>query len=298
MTRMVGLSLLALGLVLARSGPAAAGTCYIDDAGENTPLVSPIQEGPIPAEIQTLCGHNVHGTNCVLQVGDDNSVDSSNSGADCLTLGSGVTVYMASHKITCTGSSCGTAIKITASGGSGSKVDFTGFEAANVLGTSLVSGCFLAGASGAGTNSHIENVIFDLAPQNGGSCSFSDFGTIGHGIYGIYSAFGGSSRFKDSSHIVVRNAEYGVHWGTSELDDSLIHDCTNGIAGFYGGTNVNLFNIAYNFVDSGGTCTECNYRNASVCNFFTTLYGLGCTTAVMPSFSGVTLQDDAINGGY
>src|SRR5689334_20873115 len=113
-------------LALWVSQAAATNTCYVDDPGNLHGLTSPIQEGS-SGELTSLCGHEVHGTSCVLQVGDNNSVLNSSSGANCLSIGGGVTVQMQGHTITCTGSDCGTAINITASSGSSGKVDIQGY---------------------------------------------------------------------------------------------------------------------------------------------------------------------------
>ena len=217
-------SLLKMTVALAAlSAPAAAlaGTCYLDDAGSVTALVSPIQAGGTGNDFgasPTLCGHEVHGTSCVLEV----NVDSTGSAStDCLTLGSGVTVTMNDHTITCSSATqCGTAIKITSTGSGTSKT---------VLNSGNIAGCWTQGVHAAGVFAEVHDFQIDLAAT--GSCAGNgDFGTgePGH-----------DAAFKVIEDTAVRNCDDTCLHATSitTVTDSIAHDCGTGITTSSNGSN-------------------------------------------------------------
>lgn len=113
---------------------AASASCSINNGG---PYTSPIPASgkTLPADysLSNLCGKSItapSGT-CVVNVSTSQIASSTQAtaGADCLTLGPGVTVNFLTgdSKILCShASGCGKGINVTNSGGSSSKVEVNG----------------------------------------------------------------------------------------------------------------------------------------------------------------------------
>lgn len=286
-------SLLKLTLVVAAlSLPAAAlaGTCYLDDLSSSTPLVSPIQAGGTGNDFgasPTLCGHEVHGTSCVLQV----NVDSTGSAStDCLKLGGGVTVDMNDKTITCSSATqCGIGINITSSGSGTSKV---------VLNSGNVAGCWTQGVHASGSTAELDDFQIDLAAT--GSCaSDGDYGT-GDPQH--------DAAFKSIADTAVRNVDNVCIHATAitTVTDSIAHDC--GTVAFStstnGGAAATLDNVVgYNAADivkradinaTKVVLKDIAVHDASHCTFENS--GNNCTTGSSEfTFQGVNFIDDTIN---
>lgn len=219
-TARVGLIASGLGLLLLAPGSAMAVTGCLFDGSIN---IASLEAGDDPGTVGNdddfsggdLCSgpssgpHTVEaqsGKNCVLKV-FVNSTGRSN-GATCLSVGKGVTVEMNGHSITCTSSSCGTAIDVTnSSSGTNNKV---------ILNSGTITGCWTTAVKGtAGSDTTVSDFVVDMAAI--GSCS-------ANGVTGI------AGELKQVDHTVVSDASgtcIGIHSGT--LTRSLARDCGTGI---------------------------------------------------------------------
>lgn len=282
------LKLMLLCAALAVPAMAIAGTCYLDDPGNGTPLVSPIQAGGTGNDFgasPTLCGHEVHGTSCVLQV----NVDSTGSAStDCLTLNSGVTVEMNDHTITCSSATqCGTGINVVTSGNGTSQV---------VLNSGNIAGCWTIAIKPGQSFTEVNDFQIDCAAT--GSCA-SD------GDYGIGSASGASARTVNDTS--VRNCDNTCYVGSSitTIQDSIAHDCGTGFSCAANGGAATVLDtvLAYRSSDNikrtdlpGTKCTlrDSKIYAASHCEIANA--GGNCTSGSLEfTFSGTNIIGETIN---
>ena len=192
-----------------------AAVCYLDDPGNTTPLVSPLTTGA-GHQLPTLCGHEIHGSSCVLNVANDGTLSADTV---CLTLGAGVTVNMNGHSIQCTANVCNSGIKITGSGSAASaKVN---------LNDGSVLGCFRQGlydAEGGATGYvYVTDFTIDLTALGSG-CSL----TGGKGGSPANADLSGTPTqgFRSMVRVVAGNGSgtgmimnvYGT------VEDSIVHD--------------------------------------------------------------------------
>lgn len=243
------INVLVVGVLAIPTG-ALAGTCYLDDPTSLTPLTSPIQAGGAGNDFgasPTLCGHEVHGASCVLQV----NVDSTGSaGSHCLTIGSGVTVEMQGHSITCaTSTKCRTAINNVGSASGTSQVQ---------MNDGIILGCWESGIHGT-PFADVSNFLLDGAAI--GSCA-------GSGDYGIGAASGLAARNVDD--VVVRNFAQVclVTASNSTVTYAVAHGC--GTTGFQCGTGVSsatldtivAYDNGFNVKRDNSSGANCTLRNS------------------------------------
>ena len=273
-------SLICAASLMAATNALAVNTCYLDDPGNASGLISPIQAGGAGNDFgasPTLCGHEVHGTNCVVQVNVDSSLSTN---TDCLTLGVGVTVELQGKSIICTGSACGIAVKITNSGGSSSKV---------ALKSGIISGCWSNGVRHVGSNATVDDVLIDLA---GSGCM---------GGYGIGSSSGNG--VQTVTHTKVQHVANTGITSTSNgtVVGSLVLDADAGIAVSSSGGSATLVDncVVHDVADAikrtDGNSTMPEIRdsviyNASHCDFASS--GTACTTSI--DLTGTNFVEDEI----
>ena len=188
---------LAVGALLMLMPAAASADCCRVNGGDCN-ITPPLIHGQ-SGWLGDVCGTTLSGTNCTAKL--DADVTWSTVDADCLTLGSGVTLDLDGHTMTCDVSSpdfCGTAVYNTTS--------------SSGIGKVLVKNGAIVGRWGAG----IEAV-------GGSSSSAADL--VMDGPTGLYNLRGGIDR------VTISNCATGIElWPGSDVTDSMIRDCGIGIS--------------------------------------------------------------------
>lgn len=191
---------------LALNECCAGGSCYSASGFPYSQSICPSSN---------LCGCTITGTNCQVKLTADTSTSST---SDCLTLGSGVTLDMDGHSITCTGTDCGYAIKNTNSGGSSAKV---------VIKNGFISGCWDVGIGRTGgTNATVDGMYVDLGRTCSNGISYWTGVTKSIGLYEMYS---------DITNTQVHHAGIGIDMtfsGNGHLTNVVMQGNEYGLAGF------------------------------------------------------------------
>jgi hypothetical protein len=256
----------------------ALASCNIDGASGNT---SPVSVSDMAKPFHgTLCGHSVYGPNCTINVDVNGTTNT-----DCLTVGNGVTLQGSvgggPATITCGDSSCGKAIDISDTHGSGNTI----VESVDI------SGCFDTGVYGGIANAfRYKDSYVDLS---GSSCM---------GNTGVY-------KVQDVDTVSVRNTAIACVFsrGGSSIRDSVLTACPIGVemsgSSNDNGSAVQLTDVAVYDTDysiyhdccngpSTANATSSSFSQASVCHSgYAGGGGSGCSAAIL-TFSGATSSLD------
>src|SRR6185369_7296876 len=157
--RMQPLVLAVVCAVMMTAQSAHAGLCQFD----SIPNLTSVTYGTSPWT--TFCGHTISGSGsggCTATVPSGSGTVGNIGSADCLTLGSGVTLELSDITINCTGTNCGNAIVNTNSGGS---------SAAVTIKNGNVTGCWTTGlVFTGGSNSTVSGIALD-GHTTAGACT-------------------------------------------------------------------------------------------------------------------------------
>lgn len=201
-----------------------AAYCNVDGASYNSSSGSPLLTSSAPLN-GDVCNHTVYADStgtCYLRIVNSDDVSS----GDCLTVGKGVQITTdGTHALTCSGTSCGIAIKYAALGTTSANTTVDG---------AIITGCFSKGVSSA---HQVTNSTIDLS----GSCTGGERVAIsanlvdGCKVSGATLAFAGTPTVRNS---IISNCTYGVWAGVSgspaTLENLLLYGNTYSLLGASG----------------------------------------------------------------